>query len=253
MSQQPPPYNAYFRPKPFISANSRARMVTVLLAIGAISQCFSLVIRVLEFVFFPTGDVSEMSSDPVALLIGFAELGLGLAQVAIYIATIVVFLMWLHRSYENLPALGVSPRDLKYSSGWAVGSFFVPFVNLVVPYRAVVELWGKSAPHATRMFGQLSAPEFIKQWWALWIISNIVNNIYSRMVIQSEAPSVLSLTFGVLSDVLDIAAAMLAIKVVREIDRRQTERSRFIRPQYPATPPPPPSFGSMPPPQNSPI
>jgi Domain of unknown function (DUF4328) len=36
-----------------------------------------------------------------------------------FVLTGIVFLMWIHRAYSNLPALGA--RNLETSPGWAVG------------------------------------------------------------------------------------------------------------------------------------
>lgn len=86
------------------------------------------------------------TDDPLTLAWGLFAIGLALVEIVVYIATVVFFLMWVYRARENLTAFGVGKRQLQYSSGWAVGSFFVPFVNLVVPYRAMKELWQKSGP-----------------------------------------------------------------------------------------------------------
>jgi hypothetical protein len=48
------------------------------------------------------------------------------------------------RAYRNLPALGAeSPR---FSSGWAVGAWFVPFLNLVRPKQIMDDIWRASDP-----------------------------------------------------------------------------------------------------------
>ncbi len=174
------------------------------------------------------------------------QVGLGLAQVAIYIATAVVFLMWLYRSHENLSSFGVKSRDLEYSSGWTVGSFFVPFVNLVVPYRAIREVWRKSGPNASSMFSELSPPGFFPLWWGLWLASNFCNQLYFRMALQENIPPEVKLTVGLLSGLLDILAAILAIRIVREIDRQQTEHSRAIEHElHGSRPPSPPVFNPV--------
>src|SRR5215510_14201591 len=46
----------------------------------------------------------------------------------VYAAAGIVFLAWFHRAHLNLPALGA--RGLTYTSGWAIGAWFVPILNL---------------------------------------------------------------------------------------------------------------------------
>jgi len=218
-------------------------IASLLLALGAVLSFISLLISLLDLIFPGVIRGDEDSNDPVVLLVALLELGLGLGTIVVYIATIVLFLMWLYRSYENLVAFGVAKRDLQYSSGWAVGSFFVPFASLVVPYRAVKELWRKSVPHSGGMFSELSPPAFFPLWWALWLLSNIANQIYFRLTLRGELPPDVSAILDIVTAVLDIFAVIPAIMVIREIDRQQTESSNLIsRPAVQAQPPQPPQF-----------
>jgi hypothetical protein len=184
----------------------------------------------------------EVSDDPMLLLVGLLGIGVGLLQFVTYVATVVVFLMWLYRAYENLPAFGHWRSSIKFSSGWAVGSFFVPILNLVVPYQAVRELWRKSETANPLTFGEIGPPSFFPLWWGFWIVSNIVSQISFRMTLEQKAPADITNIVAIASDLLDIPAALLAIAVVRSIDRRQTEASKEANVQFPAPPSPPPSF-----------
>ena len=56
---------------------------------------------------------------------------------------------------------------------------------------------------------------------------------------MAEAPVEALAAVGILSEVLSIAAAVFAIQVVKEIDRRQEERARNLQQVFPAPPPPP--------------
>jgi len=221
-------------------------IVSILLVIGAVLSFLLLLISLLDLIFPGVIRGDDDSNNPVVILVGLLEVGLGLGTVLVYIATIVLFLMWLYRSYENLAAFGVAKRDLQYSSGWAVGSFFVPFVSLVVPYRAVKELWRKSVPHSTSMFSELSPPAFFPLWWAFWLLSNFANQIYFRLTMRGELGSQVEAILGILTGILDIFAAILAMTVVWEIYKQQTESSKLItRQEMNAQPPPPPEFAQL--------
>jgi hypothetical protein len=200
-----------------------------------------LLISLLQLIFPQLALVEEEIDDPVLILFGLLMLGVGLLHIAVYIATIVTFLMWLYRSHENLPSFGVRKNDIQYSSGWAVGSFFVPFVNLVIPYRAIKELWSKSVAGASEMFSEPSPPMFFPLWWAAWLISNFANNIYVRLSWGSQLTPETDATLGVFTGLLDIGAAILAIMVVREIDKQQSESAQLISREFvsPHVPPPP--------------
>ncbi|MEA2206843.1 MAG: hypothetical protein QOE77_3619 [Blastocatellia bacterium] len=223
------------------SVHGRAQTVVVLLAITVVLHFFALLTSVIAM-SLPTAEGVEIEDDPMRLLVGLFEIGVGLLQFVTFVATVVVFLMWLYRAYENLPAFGHWRSSIKFSSGWAVGSFFVPFVSLVVPYQAVKELWRKSEPANALTFGESGPPSFFPLWWGFWIVSNIVSQISFRMTLEQKAPADITNVVAIASDLLDIPAALLAIAVVRSIDRRQTEASQQVNVQFQAPPSPPPSF-----------
>ena len=202
---------------------------------------------------------TDMPGGVLQATVVFLELGMGVFFVLVSIGTIVVFLIWMHRSYKNLKPLG--SRSMEYSPAWAVGSWFVPFVNLVRPYGIIKEIWFKSDPDTVEMedsplsytleISQIAAPMF-GLWWAFWILSNIFTNISTRLTFGAETldQHVTSFWLAIVASVLSIVAAALAITVVRAITARQGERYKRIAaltqiPNYESGMPPtyaPPSF-----------
>ena len=234
--QQPP--SAPHQYKPFVSAHNRARLITILLIVGAVISLLTIPSHILDLSVNPLGDEQEITDNPMGFLALALTGVLGLATIAVYIATVVVFLMWLYRVSNNVVAFG-APRQT--SAGWAVGSFFVPIANLFIPYQAIKEIWQKSDPTPTDAFSYvMSPPGFFPAWWGFWIASNIASNAYFRMTL-AEAPMEASATVGILSEALSIVAAFFAIQVVKAIDQRQEERARNLQQVFPA-PPPPPTF-----------
>ena len=77
------------------------------------------------------------------------------------IAAGVAFLMWTYRASQNLVAMGV---QLRYSSGWAVGCWFIPIISLFRPYQAMKEIWKRSHPNRYDPDALL-----VDVWWALWL------------------------------------------------------------------------------------
>ena len=234
--QQPPP--PPYQHTPYVSAHNRARLVTILLIVGVVISLLTIPSHVLDMYALPFGEEQEISDNPAGFLALALTGVLGLATIAVYIATAVVFLMWLYRVSNNVAAFGKRTAN---SSGWAVGSFFVPIVNLFIPYQSVKDIWSKSEPTgADATFYSNSPPGFFPAWWGFWIASNIASNAYFRMTL-AEVPPEGSVIVGILSEILSIAAAVFAIQVVKEIDRRQEERAQNLQQAFP-TPPPPPVF-----------
>lgn len=235
---QQPPF-AHRQYKPFVSAHNLARLVTVLLIVGAVISLLTIPSHVLDLYVQPFGEDQEISDNPSGFLALALTGVLGLTAFAVYVATVVVFLMWLYRVSNNVAAFGESTQ---HSSGWAVGSFFVPIINLFVPYQAVRDIWTKSDPGAIdSRFYKLAEPGFFAAWWGFWIASNITSNVYFRITMMDEVPvSAGTLGFiGIMSEILSIAAAGFAVQVVKAIDRRQEERARIQKKDFQAPPPPP--------------
>jgi hypothetical protein len=229
-----------------VSAHGRANLISVLLIVDVLLHVASLLLSILELLFPNLAPTGDEITDPEVLVVALLQLGLAVFQVLLYIATIVAFLLWLYRSYENLPSFGIRKNSLKYSSGWAVGSFFVPFVSLVIPYRAVKELWNKSLPNSGDLFSDLSPPGFFPLWWAAWLITNFAGQTYLRLSWRGELSPEASAVFGAVIDVINILAAILVIMVIREIDRQQIESAKLIPSELvsPGLPPPPPVLGT---------
>jgi hypothetical protein len=142
--------------------------------------------------------------------------------------------MWISRSYRNLPALSSSPCT--YSPGWAIGAFFVPFLNLVRPFQIVRELWHLSDSSSTvttaRTAGQkLPTPPIVGWWWGVWLVSGLLGQAVWRFswraITLQEILTAAYITIA--SEVVGIVAAVLAISLVRSIDARQTVSYRRLK------------------------
>ena len=230
--------------EPFVSAHGRAVVVVALFVAYILTALFSIVTNIValaEPIVLITEEGQQVTLYDVLLLLSI------LATFLVCGALVVAFLVWLYRAVRNVPALGNPKSGVEYSPGWAVGSFFVPFVNLVVPYRAVREVWEKSDPAVRTgddfMFAQPSSAPLVLGWWLAWIASNVLSNIAWRLHDDVMSPGTLRFVAGVhiTSHLSGIVAAALAIPVVRGIDRRQTERARHVT-NVSHMPPPPPVF-----------
>ena len=150
----------------------------------------------------------------------------------IYVTAVVFFLIWLNRSYNNLYPL--KPTHLEYSSGWAVGWWFIPFANLVKPFQVVREIWWESDPliPAEQTFLTASlhrAPAYMGFWWAAWLISNITFNILANVFDPDKPDSVyVSGYLFVVSGIASFVAAGFVIYLVLDITKRQETRFKNL-------------------------
>jgi hypothetical protein len=170
---------------------------------------YQLVTRLVQGELVPEGEL--LGNDARQGILGILHIGL-------YLATVIVFLCWFYRVHANLPALGA--RDLTYTSGWAVGFWFVPILNLYRPVQIAQEIWRNSDPG--RVSGNSTLIGF---WWALWIIDNLINQAAFRMGLDARTPEALKAATAVnmVAEVMDIVGALLALAVVTAMDARQTD------------------------------
>ena len=175
MTPSPTPQTSY------VSANLRGRIAIILLVIGAACSALIIVAEIGQIAFWEFSEGQEVADNPggFAALLSYAALTI--LGVVIFIVTAIAFLMWLHRSSTNLTSFG-HWRSQGYSPAWSVGSFFVPIVNLFVPYQATKYVWQKSRPANAQSFSfATSPPGFFPAWWGFWLASNFATNIHYRM------------------------------------------------------------------------
>ena len=56
--------------------------------------------------------------------------------------------MWMFRAYNNVDA--VAPGARRYDGGWAIGSWFVPILNLFRPKQIINDIWRAATGSPTR-------------------------------------------------------------------------------------------------------
>jgi hypothetical protein len=151
---------------------------------------------------------------------------MGVLQFGAFIAGAIVFIRWLRAAYRNVDVVDRPQR--RYGHGWAIGSWFVPILNLWRPKQIVNDVWRAGAREESD-----ARPGFLLlAWWLLFVISNWVANIAIRSSFGDATPEEVrsgSIAYAV-SDGIDIAAAILAILVVRAATGRLDGRAAATAP-----------------------
>jgi hypothetical protein len=159
--------------------------------------------------------------------------GVGLGYTVVFLVSIITFLLWYSRAYRNTIALGL--RDPRWGTRWAVWYWFIPIVALFRPKQVINDVWRASDPRLQRPApaGWLDLPvsPLIHWWWAAWLLATVGDQIAVRATFANrDSPSLDDLhretVAYVASDVVDVAAAILAILAIRALTRRLEERRR---------------------------
>jgi len=238
-----------------VELGTRAKLACLALGASALGELYDLAAR--EWSIHLLREYS--SADPatqVALYPGLESadrlVNFGaVASLVILVVTATLFLRWVHRVVSLTRALG--DVHLSWSPSQAAWAFIIPFVSLYRPYRVLSELQQKLDPDdilppAPRVDRDAQsdyrsvalvtppAPKPVPRallglWWGCFIASRLISRLSSKLQEAAEGiESVISTYHGqMLASALAVAAAALAIGVVRSLNARLDERFRRIR------------------------
>jgi len=178
----------------------------------------------------------EIITESEAVANDSRQAAIGFGQIALGVAMAVAFFMWIYRANKNLRSLRAA--GLSFTPGWAVGWFFVPFMNLFRPYQVVSEIWKASDPMVNMAddtsWKAVTTSPIVGCWWALFLISNFIANIALRTLFSGiELSDLLDSTYAyVVSDGIDVIYLLTAIFMVRRIGQFQEAKNKLISSTY---------------------
>ncbi|MEV1051229.1 DUF4328 domain-containing protein [Streptomyces sp. NPDC049887] len=141
-----------------------------------------------------------------------------------YVACGVVFILWFRRARINAEVF--APDGHRLVRGWAVWGWLVPVVNLWIPRRVALDIWSASTPGAHLGPAPRQSSGLVNAWWAVWI-GGYVPTLAALTYAKAEGPAETrqSIALTLLSVLLDIAAAVLAVRVVRRLTAMQHRKA----------------------------
>ena len=148
------------------------------------------------------------------------QMMIGMAQFALFFACAVTFIRWLYRAYGNMDP--ISPPHRRFETGWAIGAWFVPFLNLWRPKQIVNDVWNSGLPASRR------PPLWLHLWWAGWLISNVLGRVAFPNLSEDASLAEIrqdSVNY-MISDGFDVAVLALAILTIRVTTKRQEAKAQ---------------------------
>jgi hypothetical protein len=198
-------------PEGYESLDGRLKAIKIafaLMAVVALTACIFDYVEVSLMDRLIAGETvsdAELSADDTRQGI------IGVLQLAVYIACIVTFLRWMSRAYKNLDA--VAPTQRRYGTGWAIGGWFVPILNLWRPKEIINDIWrsGGTTPGA-----------LLAIWWGGIVINGWLGSLAARSIGGNDTPQNFreSALAYMVSDGLDVPLAILAIVVAVKTTRQ---------------------------------
>ncbi len=225
---------------PFVSPSPIGQWVTGLLLVSIALDSVGVLSTSAQIALLSRIAAGERFTIAEAAASDSRQATIGVLQLVAYLSTGVLFLIWIHRAHRNLPALGV--EGLRFTPGWAVGGFLIPFLNLVRPFQVVTEVWKASDPSLGNESTWKASPvsPIVGWWWALLLISSTTGYAASKGLTSGSGPSprpselLTGSWLQLAGDLLSIPAGIMAVLLVRGMNRRQAAKAARIASEAPA-------------------
>jgi hypothetical protein len=135
------------------------------------------------------------------------------------------FIVWLYRLRADVDAF--TPHRGGLSRGWAIGGWFIPLANVVLPFlviRDVIRNTSPAVPGGQPARGAPAVYALAALWWALWVVGGVGTRLVH--VPSGATPSQLSHALGQLQVLatVEAVAAVLAVAVIEVLTRANRRR-----------------------------
>ena len=205
-------------------------VLTALLIIGVFNHLRVLSDKEAGGLVFDTKAVNDANAFPAAMIIlsGFVAL-----------AIFVLLIIWLYRAAKNNEALG--RQNPRLGPGWAIGGWFIPVANLVIPFIIMDDVWRGADPSIARGDPGWRRSSTLGAIWA-WLVTAVIFTIPSVIAsssgdVRADEPDKVRRDdiLRIIGAFGAILAAVFAIVVTRRIAARQEECLRAQQAAAPAS------------------
>lgn len=135
-----------------------------------------------------------------------------------FVAGAVLFARWFMAAGRRVRASGA--QGLSITPGWSVAGFFLPMLNLVLPFVAMREIWKSSGKPRDWEAQEISWG--VNLWWGAWLLANFAAGASSIM--NREPTDFGMFRSALLADAVSAsflcASGLLLAWLVERVDRR---------------------------------
>jgi len=140
------------------------------------------------------------------------------------LGSVILVPVWMYRGQANLWAANLS--GLTHKPGWSAASWFVPFINLAVPFAAMKQLYNRSLGESE--YQEADGISMVVSWWTCslaWLLVfcvilvitfiNLIPGVFVTMPPVGEGGLL------VLNSLLQLGSAYYLFRIVAAITRGQ--------------------------------
>jgi hypothetical protein len=163
----------------------------------------------------------------------------GFGVFAVTITLFVLLIVWSHRMQRNCDALGRVGRT--WSAGWAIGGWFLPAANAVIPFLLLAETWRASEPGAGPGVTWKRARS--GSWMWIWPIAYTVSVMALALTPSDSYEYQAGYGYGtydragssVVGAIVNVVAVIAAMAFVRALTNRHEAMLSVPQPPYSPT------------------
>lgn len=222
----PPPGPGPAAPSPY--APPPARQVKTLATALNVLLILTILPVVIQFNIFAE-TYSRLSRRPASSrtdgVDGFGTLQAGglvteILSLLLMTAVVVVWVCWFHRMRQS--AESFAPGRIRYSSGLAVGSWFIPVVNCFMPKQIANDIWT-----ATTGSPKGAGRWMVHTWWWFWLAQLATEiNDYKSWDEETAAGDAMGIILNAqIANVVAAASAVFAVIFVSRLTKLQRKRA----------------------------
>jgi hypothetical protein len=146
------------------------------------------------------------------------------------VSSFIIIGRWLYVSAKINHLLRI--KGLNITPGWAIGWYFIPFANLVMPYRSLKETY--KASFNSEDWQCTMIPYDFPIWWTTLLVGKVLDNLSSLMYLnlgeRYTYEELIQLSYiAISSDTLLIINAFFLLRIVNTIFNNQKDKNFSMR------------------------
>lgn len=205
--------------------NLKAKYSIAMIWVIIILNILSLIIEVPLFLLGENILSTDNIDQNIILVVDSISSYTTLLTLAASIISIITFIRWFKQAYYNIE---LRVGKLKYNNSWTIASWFIPIVNLFIPYEMMKDLYTKTDQyllcHSMEPYTERLKTNYVNGWWTLWIIFLIIN--YWSMKIQWSSITLETLSnsnnlLSIINTILLIVLGMTTIIVIEDYSKAE--------------------------------
>jgi hypothetical protein len=202
------------------SSRTRGHVVVALLAATIVADAIAVLAGAWGVGLMGAADAGTLQEAEATAFDGMYGL-VGLLQSFLYFASAIAVLRWLSRVVDNIPPLTgrTPPRSPREAIGW----WFVPLANYVMPFQIVSDSLRRLHLGDGDRTERLLLP-----WWVLWIAAGLVSTLFTRLPRETIDELRVGFAAVALGDAAYVVSGCLLIAIVRAFERRSLARAAAL-------------------------